>query len=164
MKTYTKILDAVYEGIRWFVAIVLTVMVILVFTEVVRRYLFGASFMWADELIRFLIMWIGFVGGAAAFRDGSLVCFDLVTTNLNQRMQGILKLLMNVVIFFFLIMLIYFTSKNLMSPGIKNAVGTGFKVSMIFPYAAMPIGFTLMLLYCIDNFRILISALRKEGA
>lgn len=160
MTVFGKIMDLIAEGIKWIVSCILVFMVVVTFLEVIRRYMFGLSFGWADECIRFLIMWITFLGGAAAFRKGKLVCFDLVTGILSERTQLILKLLMNVVLLFILAGLFFYTMKTVTSPSVTRAVGTGFKVSMIYAYLPMPVGFGLMELFCIDNVMNLVSRLR----
>jgi len=163
MKAFGKLLDLIAETIKWVVSAILIFMVCVTFLEVIRRYAFGLSFGWADECIRFLIMWVTFLGGAAAFRKGSLVCFDLVTSALKERTQLVLKLIMYVTLLAVLAVLVYYTAKTVMSPSVTKAVGTGFKVSMVFAYLPMPVGFFLMELFCIDEVISLAKKLTKGG-
>lgn len=163
MKFFGKILDLIAEAIKWVVSAILLFMVCVTFLEVIRRYAFGRSFGWADECIRFLIMWVTFLGGAAAFRKGSLVCFDLVTSALSQRIQKILKLLMYLALLLVFAGLIYYSTRATLSPSVTKSVGTGFKVSMIWAYLPMPVGFTLMELFCIDEVLSQAIQLRKGG-
>jgi len=45
-------------------------MTIIVSLGVVTRYLFGFSFSWIEELPRYCLVWITFLGAAALMRDG----------------------------------------------------------------------------------------------
>ena len=56
MKTLRKISDAAYKAIMYSVSAVLAIMILVAFIEVIRRYLFGKTFLWSDDLIRYLII------------------------------------------------------------------------------------------------------------
>ena len=53
MKIVTKILDVVCLIFKWITAIILALMLIASVAEIIRRYIMGASFVWADEFIRY---------------------------------------------------------------------------------------------------------------
>lgn len=161
MKVYGKIMDAIADAIKWIVTVILVFMVLVTFIEVIRRYAFGLSFGWADECIRFLIMWVTFLGGAAAFHKKKLVCFDLVTSALDEKKQKILELFVYFVLFFVIAGLVYYTGKAASAPSVTKAVGTGFKVSMIWAYLPMPVGFAIMELFCVNWIIRLIADLKK---
>lgn len=47
----------------------LTGMVTLAFAQVARRQLFGTGALWADTLLRHLVLWVGFLGASLAAAD-----------------------------------------------------------------------------------------------
>ncbi len=164
MKTYGKILDYIADIIKWIVSLILIFMVSITFIEVIRRYCFGKSFQWTDECIRFLIMWVTFLGGAAAFRKKKLVVFDLLTSNVSEKVQDVLRVIAYALVLVFLAGLIYYTFKAVKSPSVLRAKGTGFKVPMIWAYLPMPIGAVIMELTCIDTFfHAVLKVVGKEG-
>lgn len=61
---YEKLMDIIYSVIRICIAAALVVMVVVTFVEVIRRYAFGLSFIWSEELVRFLLVATSFLGGA----------------------------------------------------------------------------------------------------
>lgn len=154
MKFYLKILDVLFAILKWFSAIAMTVMVILTFTEVIRRYLFGVNWIWSEELVRYLIVWSTFLGGAAAFHNGSLTCFDLITAKLSKRNQNYINLLNNTVIIVFLIFLLRLGIKAATKPTIVMLKGPGLGISMSIPYVSIPIGLFFMIIFAIDNYRV----------
>jgi len=162
MKVYLKTLDIVYKFLMYTVAIALTVMICVSFTEVIRRYIFSKSYPWADDLIRYMIIYVGFAGGAAAFRNKALVGLDLFTGFLSKKVQVIVELICNTIILFFLIFLLKYSIDSVQSPSIQLQKGIGLKISMAIPFMALPIGFACMIVFCIDNYRLLYRRLKGE--
>ena len=99
MKYVTKVLDAVYIIIRYLIAIILGMAIVLTFTEVIRRYFWGKSFIWSEEFLRYLFVYVGFIGGAAAFREKALSSFDLISKKIkSKRNKAILDIIINTAI------------------------------------------------------------------
>ena len=164
MKTLRKISDTVYKAIMYSVSAVLAIMVLVAFVEVIRRYLFGKTFLWSDDLIRYLIIYVGFVGGAAAFRDDNLASLDLVTRHFPQKLQTVLELLVNTIVLAIVVFLMHYSFGAIESPGIKYSVGTVLRIAMWIPYLALPIGFSAMIFFAIEKYIKLFTKLWKGGA
>lgn len=65
-------------------ATLMVAMVISVAWQVLSRYLFVVPAAWTEELARFLLIWIGMLGAAFAYRNGSHLGLDL----LPMKLQG----------------------------------------------------------------------------
>jgi len=63
---------------RVFIVLALSVMGIVVFIQVVLRYLFSAGIPWAEELARYLMVWAGFLGGSLATREKRHITIDII--------------------------------------------------------------------------------------
>ena len=63
-----RVLERLEEGL---IALLLTVMTLITFTQVVARYVFNYSFVWALELNTFLFAWLIFLGAAYGVREGA---------------------------------------------------------------------------------------------
>lgn len=50
-------------------AIILATIVIVMFFQVVFRYIFNNSITWSEELVRYLFVWVTFLGAALCFKD-----------------------------------------------------------------------------------------------
>lgn len=86
MKAIERVLDVLCLIAKIIAAAMLGIMLVVSLVEIVRRYIIGQSFPWADELVRYCIIGVAMLGGAAAFRQtGGLVAFDLLL----NRFQGI---------------------------------------------------------------------------
>jgi TRAP-type C4-dicarboxylate transport system permease small subunit len=64
-------------------------MVVLAFLQVVLRNVFGTGLIWADTLVRHLLLWAGFFGGSiAAFQERN-ISIDALTKYLPERWKHI---------------------------------------------------------------------------
>jgi TRAP-type C4-dicarboxylate transport system permease small subunit len=53
-------------------------MTTLAFVQVARRQLFGTGALWADTLLRYLVLWVGFLGAALAASQGKHFAWEAV--------------------------------------------------------------------------------------
>jgi TRAP-type C4-dicarboxylate transport system permease small subunit len=77
----------------WLLVLLLSVMVLLAFVQVLLRNIFHEGFVWADILLRHIVLWIGFVGAALATSQERHISIDALTRFLSERARrGILAL------------------------------------------------------------------------
>ncbi len=65
------------EGI--FIIISLTTMIGIAFVQVILRNFFSTGLMWADELTRHLVLWVGFIAASLATREGRHINIDILS-------------------------------------------------------------------------------------
>ena len=51
-----------------FLGIIFCLIVLLIFTQVLFRYLLNNSLNWTEELAKYLFVWMTFIGSASAFK------------------------------------------------------------------------------------------------
>ena len=83
---YEKLMGVFYSLIRACIAISLVVMVVVTFIEVIRRYAFGLSFIWAEELVRFLLVFTAFLGVQGYSYSFSPQIANMYSTGLRLKM------------------------------------------------------------------------------
>ena len=69
--------------------IALSIMVIVIFTNVVMRYIFNAGLSWSEELSRYLFIWFSWMGVSAGVKDAEHLRVEILQTKLLKR--GMLK-------------------------------------------------------------------------
>lgn len=78
----------------WFEDVVMVacmaIITILITTQVVLRYVFNDSITWAEELTRFLVVWMSFIGAAMGVRLSGHISIDLFSTILPERQRRFL--------------------------------------------------------------------------
>lgn len=74
--------------------LLLAVLIGLAALQIVQRNLFSEGFIWSDELLRILVLWLGLFGAVAASRDDNHINIDI----LSRWLPGRLKLLARVLV------------------------------------------------------------------
>ncbi|HUE46995.1 MAG TPA: TRAP transporter small permease [Aestuariivirgaceae bacterium] len=131
----------------------MTVMTVLVFGNVVGRYVFGVSFGWAEELSRFAMIWIAFLGVGLALRYGQLAAVEALQGVLPERARLRVRILVAGVTAAFLIALVILGAQFVaFSWGLRTPV---LQMPRGLPYLAVPVGAFLALLHlavCLPGF------------
>ena len=61
---------------RWVVIALMAAMAVLVFANVVSRYLLNYSLIWVEELTRYMMVWVGFLGAGLVLRLGAHIAVE----------------------------------------------------------------------------------------
>jgi TRAP-type C4-dicarboxylate transport system permease small subunit len=82
----------------------LSMMILLAFTQVVLRNVFGTGLLWSDTVVRHLVLWVGFTGAALAASDERHISIDALSKFLPTRVRSIAKIVTS--LFAFLVCLV----------------------------------------------------------
>ena len=108
MNKLRKILDKLYGFVETFSAFLLAVTCGLVLAQVISRYFFGYSFVWAEELPVIFFAWFGFLGAAAAMHRKEHLGVEIVTKKLPTETRKFLNITSCIVgTVFFVVIFIY---------------------------------------------------------
>jgi TRAP-type transport system small permease protein len=77
-----KLIDGYCLFIGYLIAAMLAVMVVLVFGNVLMRYLFNSGFTISEELSRWLFVWLTFLGAVVALRSNGHLGTDMLVGKL----------------------------------------------------------------------------------
>jgi TRAP-type C4-dicarboxylate transport system permease small subunit len=78
-----KLLDRGCHFLNLTIALALAVMVVLVFGNVVLRYVFNSGIAVSEEMSRWLFVWITFLGGIAAIHENAHLGTDMLVSRLS---------------------------------------------------------------------------------
>lgn len=71
-------LDKIISRVEQFVlSLFLTVLILVAFSQIVLRNFWDTGLTWGDPLVRYLVLWIGFIGAALAARENKHISIDL---------------------------------------------------------------------------------------
>lgn len=146
-----RFLDLLSKLIKWFVAILIFLAIGLSFIEIVRRYLFGMVFSWSDEFVRYCLIYVALVGGAAAYREGQLVCFDSLLNKVKPSIRKAFFYASSIITLISLIVFFVLSIKTVTQSSVIRGISPGLRVPMTVPYFAFVIGFLLMIIFCIEG-------------
>lgn len=130
---------------RWVLIVLLLAMAAIIFTNVVLRYSTGDSIIWAEEVARHMMIWVAFLGAGLALRFGGHVAIDSLHRAVNLRTARILRTVVVVGLSLFFIFMAVASSDYVWRTRFQSTAATDIPISFI--YAAMPVGFVLMLVH-----------------
>ena len=61
------------------VALFLSVMILIAFLQIVLRNFFSTGISWGDSLVRYLVVWVGFIGAALATKEGKHISIEVAS-------------------------------------------------------------------------------------
>ena len=93
----------IYERIIRFAAgsMMLTIVVIMV-TQVTARYVFNSSLIWAEELCRYILIWMTFLLLGMSYQKGEFISLEMLPGTLSLSARRVLRIVMSVPTLFFL--------------------------------------------------------------
>jgi len=127
------------------------IIVAIVTAEVTLRYLFSHSMIFTEELSRYLMVWIVFLGSALAIRDGSHIHIQILVKRLGPRMQQNVKLTSYALIIAFLVFITVEGLKIL--PRQLQQMCITIDISLFYFYLAIPVGSILMIIFLLPIIR-----------
>lgn len=87
------------------VIVMMMAMAGLVFTNVVSRYVFAHSLNWSEEIARYLMVWVTYIGAGLAMREGQHVAIEFGQAFLPKQLHVWIRGLVALAILFFLVVL-----------------------------------------------------------
>lgn len=148
LKKYSVFLDQIDKLLFFALAVLSATMVTVFLYQIVLRYCFAAANVWAEELARFMFVWVTTLGASIAIRRNSHLRVDLLVDFLSPKPRFILQIVTYTLILFFLMHLCYL-GVDLMSRTMVNK-SAGLRVPMGYAYSAIPVGAAFMALSCIE--------------
>jgi TRAP-type C4-dicarboxylate transport system permease small subunit len=140
-----SILEVTRTAARAVVVLAFATIVIVVFGQVVSRFLFNAPFSWSEELARYLQVWLIMVGSAVCLRKGLHLTVDYAVHSLPESStKRNLHLLSLAAILFFLG--IVFVSGISLITATLNQRTPALQIPIWVVYLAIPVGSFLMFL------------------
>ena len=82
---------------EYFLFVILTAMVAIIFIQVVMRYVFNNSLSWSEELARYMYVWVTWVGVSYSVRNGSHLRITMLRDRLPLKGRQGLEILVTIV-------------------------------------------------------------------
>ncbi len=149
MKAFERILDAITAIVKSVMVAMTFVIFFITILTVFTRYILNFVPSWSEEIPRYLLVWITYLGAALAVRYKEHISLDFFFNLLPVRARQIGHLFLNgLIAMVALIMLVYGT-------GLLGQFGDDLMESIpvrnFYLYLAMPLSGLLMLLYLLQD-------------
>ena len=93
--------------VEWLMALALTVMFVLVFGNVVLRYVFSSGIAWAEEIARLMFVWLIFLGAILALRRHAHLGVELVQARLPRKLRRLCAVISHLLMLYALWLFLY---------------------------------------------------------
>ncbi|WP_336070320.1 TRAP transporter small permease [Nitratireductor rhodophyticola] len=142
MKTFERYFVALN---KWALVLLLGAMAVIVFANVSLRYLTNFSITWSEEVARYLMIWMTFIGAGLALRTGGHVAVGNFQEMLGPNGQRAIRVLILCLLLAFFSIMIWMGLNYMDRARFQLTPAT--RVSFSYIYAAMPIGFGLLIVH-----------------
>jgi TRAP-type C4-dicarboxylate transport system permease small subunit len=77
MKRWDRLDDIISRVEKILIVFLLSLMILVAFLQIVLRNFFATGFSWADVFVRYLVLWVAFIGAALATQEGKHINIDV---------------------------------------------------------------------------------------
>ena len=149
MRWFFKIADLLESLARTAMILLLSGMVVLIFSQVLFRYLFNQPIAWTEELSRHFMIWAALLGAAVAYRKKAHLGVDLLVMQFGPRWQEALVWFVHLTSIFFAGFLVYFGIAIVKKT--MNQISSALTIPMGYIYASIPAGAAIMLVFAVEK-------------
>lgn len=144
-KYLQKIADVIIKIEKAIIIVSLPAMCIIILLNTFSRFtgLFTDYLIWAEELARYLMIGMAFIGAALVMQEDGHYKMTAIVDSLPGKVRKITKGVMRVVITAFMIVLATVGIECCVRIGAMGQASPVLKIPMWIPYAAIPVGMIL---------------------
>lgn len=124
--------------------VLLPFMCVVIFVATFCRFTKIISLPWSEELARYCMVWIIFIGIGSAAKTGGHFCVEAITMILPKAVRNILGMVRIVIVGGFHLFVSFYAVKIVQNQMMMQQVTPSLKWPMWIIYAAIPIGSILM--------------------
>ena len=124
---------------------------IILFLNVMLRYFFNSGWEWAEEVARYSIVWIVFLGGSACVRKGMHLNVDAVIIRFSEETRRTIHILVTLVCIAFSIFLVVYGIELVELAYETDQRTPGLNMPIHYVYLAIPTGGALMTLRFVQD-------------
>lgn len=144
--------------LEYFLAFLMAMILLSVCWQVFSRYILSSPSSFTDELARYLLIWIGLLGGAYAAGKNMHLSIDLLPSKLNGKSKQRLQLVIHAIVIVFVLSTLVIGGTRLVY--ITYSLGqtsAAMQIPLAYVYIILPISGLLIIFYKIRDIGITIS-------
>lgn len=161
MKQWEKFLDN-FEG--YVCVVMLIAMSIIVFMQVICRFVLKSSLPWSEEASRYLLVWVSFLGGAYGVRRGAHLGVEAVMLILPKKLRGFVELFSMVIGIALCSIILKYGVDIVITQMSRMQYSPAMRIPMGYIYLAIPVGMALFIIRYVQNIIDKVKALLREEA
>ena len=91
MSILRKACRALFKALEWFAIICMVVLTIIVFMDVILRYIFKQGFSWTQEVATLMLVWFSLIGMAIGVLERIHISIEMFTAKLPEKAIQVLE-------------------------------------------------------------------------
>jgi TRAP-type C4-dicarboxylate transport system permease small subunit len=153
-----RVIDTMVNGV---IVVMLFCMFIVVLIQVFTRFVLNNPLSWTEEIARYLMVWMGFLGTAVGLKYGLHMSLDIITNKTTGNFKLILHLVGNLLTLIIgLLFLIY--GYRLMLQG-RNRLSMALQFKMEYVFLAFPVSGVLIIVNSIESMLVTLGILQDPS-
>ena len=153
-----KVWRAIQSKLEALSGLLLLLTILLIFVQVITRYVFFYSLPWSEELSRYMFIWFVYLSLSVTIRENLSIRIDFLDQILKGKAKDILNLVVDILGFCILVVFVY-SSYKLFLMGFKSKT-PAMRIPFYVIYLIMPIGYGLSALEMLIR---IVTKIRKKG-
>lgn len=147
-----RVMCIVEKFLGGFVGLLMAAMVLDVSWQVVTRFFLQEPSSYTEELARFLLIWIGLLGAAYAYRKKAHLGLDILSQKLEGSAKRKLDIFISIVCTIFAcVIMIYGGSKLVLLTLELDQMSAALQIKVGYLYCVIPLSGVLIVLFSIDR-------------
>jgi TRAP-type C4-dicarboxylate transport system permease small subunit len=130
--------------------LILAFMLVILFYQVVARYIFGVTNAWCDELSRYALVWFGYLSASYAICHNAHIKIDMFIKIWPKSMRNGIKLFSNVIFLVYVLTVAYYSGIWVYGLMKSGAITLGLKLPMALFCSIVPVSHIIMALRLIQ--------------
>jgi TRAP-type C4-dicarboxylate transport system permease small subunit len=147
---------------KFLVAAMLGVMILLAFLQIVLRNVFSTGISWGDPLVRYLVLWVGFIGASLATKEGKHITIELFSRWFSEHRSLYLKAV-SYLVSAFICGLLTFAGWIFVQNEAQMGATTFLEIPVWLPQIIIPVTFALITLRFVCSFLATLADIFKPG-
>lgn len=144
MNLLRKVCRALFKALEWFAIICMVVLTLIVFMDVILRYIFKQGFPWTQEVATLMLVWFSFIGMAIGVLEKIHISIEMFTSKLSDKAIAALECFNHILIAVFGGFMIYFGAIIMNMTKLSTMPATKLPSSVL--YVILPLAGVLVLL------------------
>lgn len=158
MRVLSKVLDFSETALAVVCATAFAAMFLLGVATVVFRFIIESSLAFPDELIRYLFVWMVFLGSGIAYRRNMHAAIGLLVTNLPMPLRRAALIAASLSSGCFFALMLYYGIG--LTQRVEAQISPALEISMSWVYGAVPAGMAILIIYTVE---LLVRQIRAPG-
>lgn len=136
MKSLKKLIETINKYLKYVTIISMSAMLLVIFLQVIFRYVFHHSLTFSEELARYLFVYTVFFGTAIVARQNGHIVMGVLTQKLKGKVAKYTKIVAYACTLLFVVILFYQGIRMMMLTSYQ--LSPALRISMSYVYFAIP--------------------------